>query len=120
MINLKQESGQSTGVKEFISPTVQHPVQTTGTVIYNINHNFDIDGGPDYIKPFVQDNSGDCWFELQSYVEAGWNYGYFTAQQFPGSDRNTSRIYIARIGPTVDDVQFRCYKFSSTANAPKA
>ena len=120
MINLKLESGSSTGVMEFTSPTVQHPVQTTGSVTYNITHNFGIDGGPDFIKPYVQGNSGDCWFELQNYVALGNIYGYYTGQQSPASSTNVSRIYIARIGPSVVDVQFRCYKFSSDVRAAKA
>jgi len=116
MINLKQQSGSSVGIMEFVSPTISHPVQTTGSITYTITHNFGIEGGVDLARAYWRYTDNDEWAELMNRAHPGYVYGQQMDLPTPADSPNTSKIGIARIAGGGEKVQFRCFKFTSNTH----
>ena len=119
MVTLKSRSGISAGniFKEFVSVSVAHPQQTTGTVEYTINHNLDLlDGGPDLIVCYEGTEGSGNWRQMEEihYADTagggGWVWGSSVSSFF---DRNTSKVNVGRKAWGYPDIQFRIYKFNT-------
>jgi len=117
MVILKSNSGVETGgvTKEYTSPDVSHPAQTTGSVVYTINHNFGIDGGPDLILCYAKNDAGyEDFYQLRTLDRSGsFNYGQ---DWFPIDSKTQSKIAVFRVASATATLQFRCFKFTSTQN----
>jgi len=114
ILKLKTESSVGGITKEFIGPSIAHPQQTTGAITYTINHNFDVEGGPDMVECFERFDSNSQWHHMGYIDRPGYVYGQGRRSPPTSTDKNSSRIDVYRFGGGY--IQFRAFKFNNTDN----
>jgi len=116
MVILKTGPGVKAGgiYKEYISPAIAHPQQTTGAITYTINHNFGVEGGPDFVKCYERYDTSYQWHHMGYVDRPGYVYNQNPRSLSSPSEKNSSRVDVYRFGGGY--IQFRAFKFSDTEN----